>query len=227
MPFPDGIPEDRLKSLLAMRIKVHELEDYVTTLLDLRREYEKDIKIFIGFEVEYFASFYHKFLELISDYPIDYLILGQHFPDPTAGPSGYYGNRVREPERLPLYVDTVIEAIKTDTISYIAHPDIPACCPYLDIYEREMSRLIETANEHRIPLEINFYGMQELRNYPSLQFWQLAARIGCDVVFGSDAHRPENMCEAAALKFAQELVANNPRLHLLDTVELKSPVRTR
>ena len=85
----------------------------------------------------------------------------------------------------------------------------------IENYEREMTRLINCANEHKIPLEINFYGMQELRNYPTLQFWQLASRIGCDVVFGSDAHFPENVCNSLALRHAEDLVRINKGLNLL------------
>ncbi len=223
MPFPDGLPEENLTRLLAMRMKMHEMDDYVNTLLALREEYKNDIKLHIGFEVEYFSCCYEKFLEFISDYPIDYLILGQHFGDPTVAPVRYYGDpRFRTDETLTEYVDLCIAAIESERITYVAHPDLPMYRRSLRVYEQEMGRLIRCANAHKVPLEINFYGLQEVRNYPVFAFWQIAADIGCDVILGSDAHRPKNLQHPLAYKYAMQLVNAFPGLNLLDTVTFKS-----
>jgi histidinol-phosphatase (PHP family) len=113
--------------------------------------------------------------------------------------------------------------MKTGKFTYLCHPDLCGYHGVIEVYEREMTRLIKCANEQKIPLEINFYGMQELRHYPTLQFWQLASEIGCDVVFGSDAHFPQNVCNEAALRQAEHLVRANKGLNLIDNVKLVSP----
>lgn len=221
MPFPEDIPEQNLTRLLSMRMKMHETEGYISSLLALREEYKNDINILIGFEAEYFDCCFDSFIEYISDYPVDYMILGQHFGDPNAENMVYNGVQTREEQRIVNYVDTVIKAIATGKFSYVAHPDLMFFCRSLEIYEREMTRLINCANDHKTPLEINLYGMQEVRNYPTLAFWQLASEIGCDVVIGSDAHKPENMKNPYAYKYAMRLIENNPKLNLLETVELR------
>ncbi len=223
MPFPKGVTEENLKRLLAMRMKLHETDDYVNTLLSLRKEYKNDIQIHIGFEVEHYVSCYDKFLEFIADYPIDYLILGQHFEEPTVeAPVRYYGDPCfRKDEILAEYVDHVVAAIESEKITYVAHPDLPMYRHTIEAYEREMSRLIRSANAHKVPLEINFYGLQDHRNYPDFAFWQIAAHIGCDVVFGSDAHEPKNLLNETAYKYAKLLVEANPGLRLLDRVSFK------
>ena len=38
-----------------IRMEVGELDSYVQTVLDLKKEYEKDIQILLGLEVEYYA----------------------------------------------------------------------------------------------------------------------------------------------------------------------------
>ena len=224
MPFSKDVSEATVRRMLLMRMTLSETEDYVNTLLALRKEYEKDIKIHIGFEVEYFHSCFDRFIEFISDYPIDYLILGQHFEDPTIENPIYYGNPKIDDNIFRTYVDTVITAIKTGKITYVAHPDLCTSATNIELYEREMTRLINCANQYKVPLELNFYGLQEIRNYPTLAFWQIASEIGCDVVFGSDAHCPENIQNPTAFKYAQRLIATESKLRLLDTVELK-PVR--
>ena len=118
-----------------------------------------------------------------------------------------------------------MKGISTGKFSYVAHPDLMFFSRSLEVYEREMTRLISCANEHGVPLEINLYGMQEVRNYPTLAFWQLASEIGCDVIIGSDAHRPENMKNPYALRYAEELIRTHGGLRLLDKVELK-PIKT-
>lgn len=222
MPFPDGLPKANLDRLLAMRMKMHETDAYFESLISLREEYKNDIKIHIGFEVEYFDCCFDKFIEYIKDYPVDYLILGQHFGDPYCDPMTYNGVQTHSNEALKNYVDSVIKAIESEKITYIAHPDLIFYRRSLEIYEREMAMLINSAKEHKVPLEINFYGLQEVRNYPTLPFWQLADEIGCDVVFGSDAHRPENLLNPFAYKYAREMIGSFKNLNLLERVEFKA-----
>ena len=61
MPFDDGY-------ISGIRMSLGETEDYVNTLLNLRREYEKDIKIFIGFEAEYYPAVFDRFIDFIGQY---------------------------------------------------------------------------------------------------------------------------------------------------------------
>ena len=224
MPLPDGLPRNSFIGVTEMRMELEETEDYVNTLLDLRKEYERDIKIHIGFEVEYYSTCFDKFLKFISDYPIDYLILGQHFGEVEDDPLTYYGAQTSSEARLASYVDHVIKGIESDKITYVAHPDLPAYRGDINVYERQMSRLIRSANEHRVPLELNLFGLFELRHYPNLAFWQIASDIGCDVVFGTDAHSPDMLLKPTALKYAEKLVESSPKLNLLEKIQFK-PIR--
>ena len=224
MPLPDGLPRNSFIGVTEMRMELEETEDYVNTLLDLRKEYERDIKIHIGFEVEYYSSCFDNFLKFISDYPIDYLILGQHFGEVEDDPLTYYGAQTSSEARLASYVDHVVKGIESNKISYVAHPDLPAYRGNINVYERQMSRLIKSANEHKVPLELNLYGLFELRHYPDFAFWQIASDNGCDVVLGSDAHNPNMLLQPTALKYAEKLVESSKGLNLLEKIQFK-PVR--
>ena len=61
------------------RMTPEEQEDYVKTLTSLREEYKDKIDIKIGYEAEYYPALFDDFLKLITRFPLDYLILGQHF----------------------------------------------------------------------------------------------------------------------------------------------------
>ena len=222
MPFPDNLLPENLERLLSMRLKTEEAEEHFSTLVDLREEYKNDIKIHIGLEVEYFEELFDDFLEYIKDFPVEYFILGQHFSDPFSVPISYYGKQTHSDAALKSYVDCVIKGLDSGKFTYIAHPDLIFYRRSLEVYESEMTRLIKCANAKKVPLEINFYGLQEVRNYPTLAFWQLANSIGCDVVFGSDAHHPDNLKNPYALKHANMMLDNFRNLNLLERVEFKS-----
>lgn len=221
MPFPDGLPEHNLRRLLAMRMKMHETEQYISSLLSLREEYKNDVKIHIGFEVEHFDCCFDSFLEFISDYPVDYLIQGQHFGDPFADPIEYFGARTASDEALKNYADSVVKGLESGKISYLAHPDVINYCRSAEVYEREMTRIINCANSNKVPLEINFYGIQEVRNYPTLLFWQIADSIGCEVIFGSDAHKPQNLKNPYAVKYAGKMLESFKNLKLIEKLDFK------
>lgn len=219
MPVPDGFDPAECSGIMGMRMKVEETEDYVKKVLSLRDEYKNDIKIHLGFEVEYLPEAFDGFLSFINTFPIDYLILGQHTESVRSGM--WFSSPKNAPERIELYSRLVCEGIKTGKFTYVAHPDL---CNYqgsLDIYEREMKRIIETAKEYGVPLEINLLGINTHRNYPSRAFWAIAGDVGCDVIIGSDAHSPEQMKPQRALYYAQKIVEHNPGLNLLDTVSFK------
>ena len=58
-----------------------------------------------------------------------------------------------------------------------------------------------------------------------MQFWQIASNIGCDVVFGSDAHYAKDVCDATALRFAENMLSIFDGLNLLETVKFR-PVKS-
>ena len=71
-PFDEGYDSN-------FRMRPEETEGYVQTLLELREAYRGRIEIKIGFEAEYYPAYFDRLLELLAPYPVDYLIMGQHF----------------------------------------------------------------------------------------------------------------------------------------------------
>ena len=186
-PFPDGFCS-------GFRMELDKLDGYVDTILSLKKEYQDDIEICLGLEAEYYPAYFDALLEFLDHYPIEYLLLGQHFIGNERG-EPYSGSHTLSTAVLRRYADQVCEAMRTGKFLYLAHPDLINYIGRKDVYRAEMRKVIETANELSIPLEINFLGLQDGRNYPNPEFWKLAGEIGCTCIAGCDAHRPQDVCQ--------------------------------
>ena len=183
-----------------------QLEGYVDTVLDLKREYKGQIEIRLGLEAEYFPAMWEGFLRLLEPYPIEYLLLGQHFLENEYDDPFYCGKRTDSPDRLHRYCSQCIEALKTGKFLYFAHPDLLFFTGADAVYEKEMTRLCRFCRERDIPVEMNLLGIIRNRHYPNALFWKIAAREGNRVVMGSDAHQPEGVFVQDAVRKAERLL---------------------
>lgn len=202
-----------------------ELPEYCDTILALKREYASDIEIHLGLEVEYYPAFWDKLLDYVQGFPIEYFLLGQH----------HLGNEIddvssfapcHDPQGLVRYVDQCIEGLSTGAFTYFAHPDLFHFVGDGSFYEAQMRRLCVFAKEHDIPLEINFNGLADHRNYPDPRFWKIAGEVGNAAVFGSDAHVKEKVFNAATVRAAEKL-AQQSHVRVLETVPLIRPSRKK
>ena len=217
MPFPDGFQSH-------FRCPIEKLDDYVTTLVALREEYKERIKILIGFEAEYYPDLFAPMMKMLSDYPIDYLIMGQHFVGNERG-ENYNGWSFTEDEKIPRYVDQVIEGAKTGAFTYIAHPDLLGYSGENgELYRREMRRLCAEMKAMGIPLEFNLLGFEEHRNYPCDRFWEIVSEVGNEVILGCDAHHAVKVADKGIISAAEEKLRRFG-LTPLDSVTLRDPFK--
>lgn len=186
------------------RMYMEDIPNYVTRLRRLREEYKDRIDIKIGFEMEYIPSRFKEMLRMAIDSGAEYLILGQHVLDDNdelwstrdAGDSE---------ELLDKYIELVCEAARTGVFSYIAHPDVINFKGNREIYLQKMKKICEISLETGLPLEINFWGIHEGKHYPTPDFWEMAGDMGCDVVYGCDAHLRSAAFAPELLEKAEEL----------------------
>lgn len=202
------------------RMRPEQLEDYVQTVLALRKRYHGKIDIPIGLEMEYYPDLIGDLLPLLRDQPLDYLILGQHVLGNEVG-EPFSGTPTEDKTLLMRYCDQSMDAMQSGLFTYFAHPDL---CHYVGgdskFYSQQIRRLCQEANSCGIPLEINILGISENKHYPNLRFWEVAAEENCSVVLGRDAHKPEQLLDSRSEQKALEIVQKFA-LKLLDTVELR------
>lgn len=212
-----------------MRMPYKTIDEHLEIINELSEKYQKDIKIYKGFEAEYLEEYLNYYQSLLLNNEIDYLILGNHFNQHCIH-SCYYGKPNLSKRELYSYCNDVEKAIETNLFSYIAHPDLfmIGYTHFDDDVKTVCQRICMKAKEYDIPLEINGGGMKRglfsydgemLYQYPNARFWEIASEVGNKVVIGLDAHNPDDFNDVLydQLKtFAGEL-----DLNLVDHFELK------
>ena len=198
-----------------------QLEDYAEQLLRLKEEYRDDIEIRLGLEAEYYPQLWEAHLRFLEAFPIEYLLLGQHYTGNEYEGDPYCGKPGQDVRALRTYCRQCMEGLATGKFLYFAHPDLINYSGPEEFYEEEMTALCRFCRERNIPLEVNLLGVREDRNYPDDRFWRIAAREGNTVIYGSDAHHPRHVLVPEAIEKADRLLerCGIPRDRLLDRLD--------
>lgn len=197
--FPDGHQSH-------YRLPVERAEEYVETLRALREKYKNQIKIHIGFEMEYYPLYFKKMLELAKSVGAEYIIQGQHFIDSEYPNGKYVSYPFTDPEILKQYVIDAIAGMETGKFTYLAHPDLCHFSEDEALYKEEMRKICKASVRLNIPLELNLLGIREGRHYPNEAFWQIAGEEKAPVIIGFDSHSPNSLGNIEALNKAMETV---------------------
>ena len=176
------------------RMRLDQLDDYVETVLSLRGVYDGQIEIPLGLELEYYPDLLPELLPVLRDYPLDYLLLGQHFVGNEVD-SSYCGAATDSKSVLKQYVYQTMDAMNSGLFTYFAHPDLLNYQGDKTLYAKEMKQLCREAKACGVPLEYNLLGLATERHYPNDLFWKIAAEEDCDVIFGRDAHAPQALLD--------------------------------
>lgn len=193
------------------RMKKEELFEYADSVLSLKKEYEKDIEILLGFELEYYPKFHAEEMKFLSQVKPDFLILGQHLNNNEVDATPYN----KDETNFRAYIDQVIEGLKTGDFVYLAHPDLGGYRFPQEVYEAEYTKLCKAAKELDIPLEINLLGLRTNRHYPDRRLFEIAGKIGNKIVLGVDAHAPHQFHHPASEDEAMQMVKDF-NLQLID-----------
>ena len=189
------------------RIRLDSAPGYFESLTALREEYKNDIRILIGVEVEYYPDLFEGYLAYMAQFPLDYMILGQHFvwDEETGFPSF---QRTEDPERLAQYYENVLQAAATGRFTYIAHPDVLNYRGDEAAYDALTADFLQRIKPYGVPLELNRLGFADGRHYPRRAFWEKCGALGIPAVIGLDAHDPAAFLDEAAVdglwEFARE-----------------------
>ena len=186
------------------RMATDEIFDYANSIHALQKEYASDIRILLGFELEYYPEFHKDEMAFLSQASPDYLLLGQHFIGREYDRE--ISIRITENNDLEQYVTQVLAGLATGDFLYLAHPDLAGFACDESVWKREYRRLCEGAKRLDIPLEINFLGMRGNRHYPNEKFFEIAGQVGNKVVFGADAHEPWFVNDIISEEKAKEMV---------------------
>lgn len=179
--------------------------DYIDSLTKLKEEYKDKIEIYIGFECEHFEDRVEYFNYLLKE-KVDYLILGQHHITDKHGNRLDMFNELENPHKIAKrYYLCVKAGLKSGLYKYLAHPDLYTReFKEIDkVYFKYAKKICKVAKKYNVPIEINLNGLyyREVKNittptYPYEQFFEIAGKVGNNVIIGVDAHSPELILNA-------------------------------
>jgi len=172
-------------------------------------------------EAVYYPELFDRTLDFYRQFPLDYLILGQHYIENEYDYPGHVMLGMSEPSALQRYVDQCICGMDSGCFTFVAHPDAFLFTGEADVYDREMRRFCTRAKELQLPLEMNMYGIIKGGHYPNDRFWDIAAEIGNRVLISCDAHRPEVLANKAVRDAAYAFAAR----HGIAPIDLPNIVR--
>ena len=212
MGFSDHFPlrfEDGTENIA--RVPVRDVPTHLAEIAELKEKYKKKIKIYLGFEMEYYADYFEAMKAKAKEYGAEYLLLGEHYFIPENTPEGrmHTSKPTEDEQRLVRYTDAVIEGMRTGAFTYVAHPDVLNFTKdNNELYKAQARRIAEASLSLGIPLEINFLGIRDHRHYPRELFWQVVAEIGSPVAFGFDAHSADVAYDPQSIKVAKKMVSD-------------------
>ncbi len=194
-PWPDG----RWNSV---RMDFDQMDLYFASIQEARQAYPQ-LEIHAGFECE-FRKDLGNFIPdaFLKHGRAEYLLLALHSYLDTTG-DWQDAWHIRTAEGLLGYARHAVEAMESGWFTAFAHPDLFACggCAWEGATVECSRMLLQTAQDCRIPLELNCNGLHRKfvvdehglprRPYPYLPFWALAAEYDVEVFVGADAHKPE------------------------------------
>ena len=165
--FPNGY-------VSSFRMLPSEAEGYAKSINSLKEKYKGKIDIKLGFELEYYPALFEKEIEFLKTFNYDYLILGQHYVDNEYEDYAIYSDSpTKSPAVLDKYISQVILGAKSGLFTYVAHPDLINFKGDNKLYIQKMTYMANELKKLDIPLEFNFLGYTDKRNYPNNDFWQI------------------------------------------------------
>lgn len=204
--------------------KIHE-----STVSKLKRKYQQDIRIYQGYECEYFPGYISYYQKMLKNRNIDYLILGNHF-DKYPVHQYYYGKKRLSDDMLKDYRDHMIAAMETGLFSYVAHPDLFLMGRehFDDLCQEVTYDICLAAKRLNIPLELNAGGIRKglcekdgrlVFPYANDYFFEIAGKVENDIVLGIDAHHPDHFNQNVIEQLYQ--IVDRHHLHIIEKIEMK------
>ena len=189
-----------------------DVEKYISTALILKKKYEKQIQVKIGFEVDYIKNQVEKHRAYLKPFfhELDYIIGSIHnlhtefmglfaFDDFRCLP--YYKNYENIDDLFLAYYETLKEMVISVNFDFniIGHLDLPKKFDKHpeneDLILKNVSEILKLVKKRGYVIELNSSGLRKPINeqYPSEKILYLMSDLDIDVVLGSDAHHPDEI----------------------------------
>ncbi|MCR4941725.1 MAG: histidinol-phosphatase [Campylobacter sp.] len=179
------------------RMSFAQMKDYENAVISARKRYEKDIKITLGYEVDFLQGYMD---DRVLNAKVDHLIGSVHFIGTWGFDNpefiGEYQNKDID-EIYRLYFECETALAKSGKFDIVGHFDLLKLFKFLPKTDiRILAKpALEAIKKANLVMEINSAGFRKPigEQYPSLQILELMKELDIDITFGSDAHSPQQV----------------------------------
>nr|WP_309101483.1 histidinol-phosphatase HisJ [Fredinandcohnia onubensis] len=210
------------EAIITGGMNVNDVEPYLRKMHELKDKYKSDIKINVGFEVDYLPGFENWTIDFLNEYgkQIDDSILSLHFQNGSGGfraidfspedfDSGlvqHYGSFQKAQEN---YFSTYLEMVEADLGFYkpIRMGHLTLCQKFQAYFESEatslsdtslilIDRIIEKVKDRGYEFDFNTAGIFKEycgETYPSASIINRVKEKGVQFVYGSDSHSSQDV----------------------------------
>ena len=163
-------------------------------------------RVLMGMELDWLPVNMPWMRDVIGHYPFDYIIGGLHFVgDVPVGSPRCWGPEVERAERFARY-DAYYEIMQglaaSGMVDVVAHPDFIKVCCYDDFQAwlalpgstDRIAAVLEAMRTTDTAMEVSSAGLRKPFHepYPGPVIMRLAADLGLNISFGSDAHNTQD-----------------------------------
>lgn len=209
------------------KMKFIDFPNYLSTIDKLKDKYKDNLQILKSVEIEFLPNKISFYEELLTDYKLDYLLLGQHF---------YFKNKIMVPYSHVLdtsffidYANSIKTALDTKLFKILAHPDFFAknLFPWDYNCDKATDIIIDSAIKNTVYLEINANGIRsglvdspegKRYIYPYKNFWDKVPNSYSKILINSDCHNPKDLWDNSVKKAFN--LADKWHLSLSSTINL-------
>ncbi|PLT34570.1 phosphoesterase [Bacillus sp. V5-8f] len=173
---------------------------YVSEVLQLKKEYEQRIEVLLGIESDFFPEQLDIYRQYFDRYPFDYIIGSVHHVDGISifKKGRWEGLSNKEKQKTKeTYYKLIEQSARSGMYQILGHIDAmkgfyPA---FSSIQTEAVEHTLKVIAEHDIAIEVNTSGKTKDSGgwYPADEILERALFYGVKVTFGSDAHDPERV----------------------------------
>lgn len=194
VPLPDGFDPTH-------RMLLSELPGYYDEVARLREFYQDRLEINLGLECEFMPGLEPWLEKVVEQSQLDYLLGSVHYLGPFGAQEPVFVMRpgnVSLEELEPPYWQQMEGLVASGLFDAVAHLDIFKQSGWQP-GQRELpqiTRVLDLMAKKNMALELNSSGWDKpavKTAYPDLSLLELAKQRDIDVIYGSDAHAPEQV----------------------------------
>jgi len=184
----------------SVTMNINQLKDYHRMIEDVRSQYKDQLRIKVGLEVDFIPEYENKTKAIVDGYPYDFIIGSVHFIKDWGFDHPDQRDRWEDADTTAIYKDyyeLLRQSAQSEMFDIMGHVDLVKKFGYRaqgDMFN-EVRKTADAFKQCGVAIEINTAGLRKpvKEIYPVLWNLEIYCAAGVPIIFGSDAHKAEEV----------------------------------